>query len=400
MIKTRTQQSQPAGEIILMTTNRFHRIAVLCVLVGTFFAFAVPQCAAAEPPVRVAIVGLVHGHVKGFLAALPGNQAATLVAIVEPQDALAKDYAAKYRLDSKLFYTDLETMLVEKHPDAVLVYTTIADHRRVIEIAARHGVSSMVEKPLATTLDDALAIRTVARNSGTSERPVRVLVNYETTWYASNQEVITQAAAGKLGELRKVVVHDGHEGPKEIGVGPEWLPWLTDPVQNGAGALFDFGCYGADLMTVLMHGQPPASVTAVTQTDKPEIYPHVDDDATVILRYPKAQAVLMPSWNWSFARKDMEVYGNAGYAITVGADRVRVRYRGDKSEPDSPLTAPPLAGAQRDSLSYLAAVLHGQVQSNGDLSSLETNVVVMQILDAAVRSAQTGKTIMLESLPQ
>jgi glucose-fructose oxidoreductase len=382
-----------------MTTNRFHRIPVLCVLVGTFFAFAVPQSDAAEPPVRVAIVGLVHGHVKGFLAALPGNQAATLVAIVEPQDALAKDYAAKYHLDSKLFYTDLETMLLEKHPDAVLVYTTIAGHRRVIEIAARHGVSSMVEKPLATTLDDALAIRTVARNSGTSERPVRVLVNYETTWYASNQEVITQAAAGKLGELRKVVVHDGHEGPKEIGVGPEWLPWLTDPAQNGAGALFDFGCYGADLMTVLMHGQPPVSVTAVTQTDKPEIYPHVDDDATVILRYPKAQAVLMPSWNWSFARKDMEVYGSAGYAITVGADRVRVRYRGDKSEPDRPLTAPPLAGAQRDSLSYLAAVLHGQVQSNGDLSSLETNVVVMQILDAAVRSAQTGKTIMLRSLP-
>ena len=157
----------------------------------------------------------------------------------------------------------------------------------------------MVEKPLATTLEDALAIRAVARNSGTRERPVHVLVNYETTWYASNHEVIAQAAAGKLGDLRKVVVHDGHEGPKEIGVGPEWLPWLTDPAQNGAGALFDFGCYGADLMTVLMHSQAPVSVTAVTQTDKPEIYPRVDDDATVILRYAKAQAVLMPSWNWS-----------------------------------------------------------------------------------------------------
>jgi predicted dehydrogenase len=153
-------------------------------------------------------------------------------------------------------------------------------------------------------------------------------------------------------------------------------------------------------MTVLMHGQSPVSVTAVTQTDKPEIYPRVDDDATVILRYPKAQAVLMPSWNWSFARKDMEVYGNAGYAITVGPDRVRVRYRGDKEEPDTPLTAPPLAGAQRDSLSYLAAVLRGQVRPDDDLSSLETNVVVMQILDAALRSAQSGKTITLSPLPQ
>jgi predicted dehydrogenase len=389
--KSATHKNSPRSIFLLVRS--------LSVIIGSFFLLAAPRHASAEPPIRVAIVGLVHGHVKGFLAVLPGNQAATLVAIVEPQDALAKDYAAKYHLDAKLFYTDLEKMLVEQHPDAVLVYTTIADHRKVIETAARHGVSSMVEKPLATTLEDALAIRTVVRNSGTPERPVQVLVNYETTWYASNQEVIAQAAAGKLGDLRKVMVHDGHEGPKEIGVGPEWLPWLTDPAQNGAGALFDFGCYGADLMTVLMHGQPPVSVTAVTQTDKPEIYPHVDDDATVILRYPKAQAVLMPSWNWSFARKDMEVYGNAGYAITVGVDRVRVRYRGEKAEPVTPLTAPPLPEAQRDSLSYLAAVLRGHLQPEGDLSSLETNVVVMQILDGALRSAQTGKTIALTPLP-
>lgn len=375
-------------------TKAFISIRMLSA-VGTLFLLAAADRVAAEPPIRVAIVGLVHGHVKGFLAALPGNQSATLVAVVEPQEPLAKDYAAKYHLDPKLFYTDLEQMLVDQHPDAVLVYTTIAQHRSVIEIAARHGVSSMVEKPLSTTLEDALAIRAIAR-----ERRVQVLVNYETTWYASNQEVIAQAAAGKLGELRKVVVHDGHEGPKEIGVGPEWLPWLTDPAQNGAGALFDFGCYGADLMTVLMHGHPPVSVTAVTQTDKPEIYPRVDDDATVILRYPKTQAVLMPSWNWSFARKDMEVYGNAGYAITVGPERVRLRYHGEKAEPDAPLTAPPLGGAQRDSLSYLAAVLRGEVQPHGDLSSLETNLIVMQILEAALKSAQSGKTVMLTPLPQ
>jgi glucose-fructose oxidoreductase len=191
---------------------------MLSAVVGTFFLFAGAERATAEPPIRVAIVGLVHGHVKGFLAALPGNQAATLVAIVEPQEAIAKEYAAKYHLHAELFYTDLEKMLVEQHPDAVLVYSTIVDHRKVIEAAARHGVSSMVEKPLATTLEDALAIRAVARESRTRERSVQVLVNYETTWYASNREVLAQAAAGKLGELRKVVVHDGHKVPRKL----EW----------------------------------------------------------------------------------------------------------------------------------------------------------------------------------
>ncbi len=342
----------------------------------------------ARPPIRVAIVGLVHGHVQGFLGALPGNTDAELVAIVEPDKALAAKYAARYKLPDSLFSADLETMLAQKKPDAVLVYTTILDHRKVIEAAARRGISSMVEKPLSTTMDDALAIQRAAQ-----QHHVHVLVNYETTWYASNSSVLDAVRDGKLGQVRKVVVHDGHEGPKEIGVGPEWLPWLTDPVQNGAGALFDFGCYGADLITVMRHGQVPLSVTAVTQTDKPAIYPHVDDDATVILRYPDAQAVLMPSWNWSFARKDMEVYGTGGTMVTVGSSDVLVRLRADAQARN--VTAPLLPRNESGSLSYLAAVLHGDVSDKGDLSALDTNMVVMQILDAARTSANTGRAVLL-----
>ena len=368
-------------------------IRSLSCFVSILLAIAAPALSAqaAPKPIRVAIVGLVHGHVHGLLGALPKQTDVQLVAIAEPDVALSRQYAAQYHLDQKLFYSDLEQMLEAQHPDAVLVYTTIEGHRRVIEAAAHHGIASMVEKPLATTMEDALAIRAAAR-----EHHVQVLVNYETTWYASNTEALEEVAQGKLGEVHKVVVHDGHEGPKEVGVGPEWLPWLTDPKQNGAGALFDFGCYGADLMTVLMHGETPLSVTAVTQTDKPAIYPKVEDDATVILCYPKTQAVLMPSWDWSFARKDMEVYGVRGDAITVGADQLRVRYAGQAAE--SVVSAPALPEDRRSSLAYLAAVLRGTIQPKDDLSSLPTNMVVMQILDAARRSAATGRTVTLQPL--
>ena len=349
------------------------------------------QTQTGPPPIRVAIVGLVHGHAQGLLGALPHNPNVTLVGIAEPQTALAASYEKKFHLDHALFYTDTETMLNAVHPQAVLVYTNILDHRKVIELAARHGISSMVEKPLATTLADALAIRNTA-----AEHHVQVLVNYETTWYASNNEAIHEAAGGKLGDLRKAVIHDGHNGPQEIGVGPEFLTWLTDPALNGAGALFDFGCYGADLMTVLMHGQPPLSVTAVAQTDKPALYPHVDDDATIILRYPSAQAVLMPSWDWPFGRKDMELYGATGYAITVAENNLRVRYAAQPQE--STITAPPLPPERSNSLDYLAAVLRGNIQPGNDLSSLDTNLVVMQILDAARTSAKTGRTVELQPL--
>ena len=380
------------------------RSAIFAALLAVGFS-AAPAHAAQAPagtPIRVAIVGLVHGHVAGFLHALPGNTNAQLVAIVEPDTALRERYAARYHLAPSLFFNDTEQMLNQQHPDAVLVYTTILDHRKVIEEAARHGISSMVEKPLSTTMDDALAIQRAAR-----EHHVHVLVNYETTWYSSNAQAIKDVSDGTLGTLRKVVVHDGHEGPAEIGVGPEWLPWLTDPKLNGAGALFDFGCYGADLMTVLEKGQTPISVTAVAQTDKPAIYPKVDDDATIIVRYPGAQAVLMPSWTWTFARKDMELYGTQGTVTTVGPEHLLTQLKtapAGKSSYQSPpaapteSAAPPLPPDERDSLAYLAAVLHGQIKDQGDLSALDTNMVVMQILTAARQSAETGRTVDLKPL--
>jgi glucose-fructose oxidoreductase len=344
-------------------------------------------------PLRVAIVGLEHGHIGGFLKQFPNQHEVELVGIVETDADLSHRYAQKYQLDPSLFYTQLDTMVAARHPQAVLVYTSIGRHRQVIEEAAKHGLSVMVEKPLTMSLDDALAIRRAAR-----EHHIQVLVNYETTWYASNRAAYDEVAQGGLGDLRRIVVHDGHQGPKEIGVQPEFLKWLEDPDQNGDGALYDFGCYGADLVTWLMHGESPLSVTAVTQTDKPEIYPRVADESTIVVRYPKAEAVLMGSWNWPFARKDMEVYGATGYAITVGPDKMRLRTKGENQESET--VSPPLAPPNDGSLHYLAAVLNGTLKPDGDLTSLDTNVVVMQILDAARQSAREGKTIKLSPLPQ
>ena len=359
------------------------------------FALAIFTCnfAHAATPVRVVIVGLVHDHARGLFGPLSKNPNVQLVGVVESDPALVARYTQLFHLDQKLFYSDLDKTLDQLHPDAVLVYTDIQDHRKVIEAAARRGISSMVEKPLATNIADAIAIRKAAR-----EHHVEVLVNYETTWYSSNAEAIREVNDGKLGEVRRVVVHDGHEGPKEIGVSPTFLGWLTDPVKNGAGAMFDFGCYGADLMTLIMHGETPLSVTAVALTDKPAIYPKVDDDATIIIRYKGAQAVLQPSWTWTFARKDMEVYGTKGYVVTEAADHMRARYVPEKTE--SEVSVPPLPDDQQSSLDYLAAVLRGQVKAEGDLSSLDTNMIVMQILDAARESAKTGRTINLKPLPE
>ena len=346
---------------------------------------------AQRAPLRVAIVGLEHGHVEGFLGQLPQHHDVELVGIADADAALWEKYGKKYSLPGTLFFKSIANMIEVRHPQAVLVYTSVGEHRHTIEIAAQYGVSVMVEKPLTISLEDALAIRRVAH-----EHHIQVLVNYETTWYASNKAAYDEVENQRLGPVRRVVVHDGHQGPKEIGVPPEFLGWLTDPEQNGAGALYDFGCYGVDLMTWLMHGETPLTVTAVANHDKPQVYPKVDDDSTIVLTYPHAQAVIMGSWNWPFSRKDMEVYGAKGYAITVGADRLRVRHEHDGEEQLT--SAAPLSSPQNNSLSYLAAVLRGEFVPSGDLSALDTNVVVMQILDAARESARSGRSVRLTKL--
>jgi predicted dehydrogenase len=345
------------------------------------------------PPIRVAIVGLVHGHVQGFLHSLPSHPEITLVGISDPDAALRQRYIDRTHLPANLFFANEAAMLQNTHPQAILVYTSIAGHRAAIEQAAPLHIAAMVEKPLATTVEDALAIQQLAQKFN-----IPVLTNYETTWYPSNTEAATILSSGKIGDLRKIVIHDGHNGPKEIGVGPEFLSWLTDPKQNGAGALFDFGCYGADLATWIMHGELPLTVTAVTLHLKPQIYPNVDDDSTVVLTYPHAQAIIQGSWNWPFSRKDMEIYGAIGYVDTLYEDhapgaKLRLRLAGESTEHVE--TAPPLASPQNDSLNYLAAVLHGDWKPQHDLTSLDTNITVVRILDAARRSAQTGRTIHL-----
>lgn len=365
-----------------------HRFSALLIFVfaAIFSTVSHAQSTADTQPLRVAIVGLVHGHVAGFFENSLHRSDIQLVGIAEPDQQLASHYASQFGIERNLLFTSLEDMLVKTHPQAVLAYTTTYDHRRVVEVCARHGVHVMMEKPLAVSAEDAHAIAEAAR-----EGKIQVLVNYETTWYRSNHAAYDVVHDKSIGEVRKVVIHDGHEGPKEIGVGPEFMGWLTDPKLNGGGALYDFGCYGANLMTWIMDGQRPTTVTAVTQTIKPDIYPRVDDEATIILTYPKAQAIIQASWNWPFGRKDMEVYGQTGQVITVRNNELRVRLKGKDEEQ---VAGKEIPAPFDDSLSLLRAVIQGRVQSDSP-SSLQTNVIVSEILDAARRSATSGKTITL-----
>ena len=343
----------------------------------------------AQKPVRVAIAGLSHGHVD-WAFNRPDKKDMVLVGIYEPNRELAEKYIAKYHLDRALFFTDFTKMLNEVKPEAVSAFGATSEHINIVRACAPRKIHVMVEKPLATTFANAKEIQALA-----AKNSIQVLTNFETSWYASNQHLNKLVEDGKIGEISKVLVNDGHQGPKEIGVSKEFLEILIDPVKNGAGALMDFGCYGANLMTWLLKGERPLSVTAVTHQNKPGIYKEVDDEASIILQYPKAQCIIQASWNWSFSRKDMEVYGNKGYAIAVNATTVRERL--DEKSAEKTIKLDPRPEPFADPFSVLAEIVSGRLKlEQNDQYGLAVNVIAVEILEAAKESAKLNKTVFLK----
>jgi predicted dehydrogenase len=333
-----------------------------------------------QTPVRVAIAGISHGHAS-WIFNRKDKTDLEVVGIWEKDTTLANRFKVRYHLPAGIFFTDLNEMLAKAKPAAVTAFGPIDEHLEVVKAAAPRKI-------LATTFEDAKHIARLA-----NENKIKVLTNFETSWYASNAYLFDLHQQGALGDIRRIIVNDGHSGP--YGMSKEFVDWLTDPVKNGAGALFDFGCYGANLSTWLLRGQRPISVTAVTHQNRPDRYPKVDDDATIILQYPTAQCVIQPSWSWTFSRKDMEVYGTKGYAIAV--DRTTVKSKLDAKSSEQTLRLPELPAPFGDPFSVLADVVSGRLTMDMlDRYELPVNLITVEILDAARKSAQSGKTIMLD----
>lgn len=332
---------------------------------------------------RVGVAGLTHDHVHNIMHQFKRGEV-IIAGIAESDPQLIARYKKSYQLPDSLFYNSLPELIQHTHPDAVLAYNAISEHLGVVEICAPKGISVMVEKPLATTVKDADRIAALAK-----QYHIYVLTNYETTWYDTNQQIYEMVNSNAIGDPRKMIVHDGHQGPKEIGCSADFLNWLTDPVKNGGGALRDFGCYGADLMTWLMHGKAPISVTTVAHHIKPSVYPKVEDDATILLEYPDATGIIEASWNWPFSIKDWEVFGTTGYLHALNDKSLEER---TKRTYDS---IPVHQAVYRDNIPYLADVLSGKTDPGNDLSSLPTNLIVVRILEAATRSAKEGRRIPL-----
>jgi predicted dehydrogenase len=348
--------------------------------------FVLPLLVAGQnsQPLRLAVAGLSHGHLAQVTQRV--NRGDFIVVGAYEKDAqIRENNGLRQKIDASLFYEDLEKMLDETKPEVVVAYGSIYDHLRVVEACAPRGIHVMVEKPLAVNQEHALKVEALAK-----KHKIQVLTNYETSWYDTNHEAAKLIKDGVIGKITRINVYDGHQGPFEIGCKKAFTDWLTDPTLNGGGAVIDFGCYGANLVTWLLNGEKPVSVYGVLNHQKPDKYPKVDDDATIIVKYPSVTVQIMASWNWPMNRKDMHIYGSQGYIYQDTPTQMRV-YTEKK---ETAVTPPKLEFPYNDSFYYLKAVVRNEIPITPyDLASIENNIIVVGILESAIKSAQTGKEV-------
>ena len=342
---------------------------------------------------RVGVLGLSHDHVWANLAAVAAGESGVLVAGAEPDARLRERLGREHGGVAAL--PTYEALLERTDLDAILCF---ADNRGSAEWAARaleRGLPVMIEKPMAADLPGAEAALQAARRAG---QPL--MVNWPTVWRPALRHGLALAAAGAVGEPVQLTHRGGHAGPREFGCSPQFCDWLYDARRNGSGALVDYCGYGGILARTLL-GRPQA-VTAVAAHLR-KVGLASEDNAVVILRYPRALAVLEGSWTQiggepAFA---MVVYGDAGTLIVhqprpiregdrPGPGRVQ-RVTGDGSET---LDAPALPPDEKDGVTYFLTRVRDGRPIEG-LCAPEVGRDVQEILAAALRASATVSTVAL-----
>ncbi len=335
---------------------------------------------AGEP--RIAVVGLVHSHVWRHLKAMAAGAPAELVGVAESNPELVAE-AKKLGVRDGLFFDDYRRMLGEVKPEIVWAFVENNRHLEIVQACAPKGIHVIFEKPLAATLADAREIRRLAKKHG-----IHVMTNYQMAWWPSNYAAKRKADSGAIGRVWRLRGIVGHGGPGSRGPRSKYFfAWLTDPVRNGGGALIDFGCYNA-LWSLWYFGKPEKVYAHVNHL-RPETFPKVEDNSTLVLSYRNGVGIFEGSWDLPRSFQDLEIFGLKG-SLYVTRNGVKMRLGRRGPEEDLPLE--PLPPEQADPVAHIVDAVKNKKPLTG-LVGLDINVDVVEILEAAKRSAATGAAV-------
>jgi predicted dehydrogenase len=347
-------------------------------LLSILFLLALPLGA---QQYKIAIIGLVHSHVWGHIGKMIQGEPARLVGIAETRAELIAE-AKKRGATAVPFYDDYRKMLDETKPDIAWAFVENNRHLEIVQACAPRKIQVIFEKPLAATYQDALEIRRLAQKHG-----IHVMTNYQMAWWPANYAAKAQVDAGAVGRvwrLHGIVGHGGPGGP--TGLGKYFFEWLTDPVKNGAGALMDFGCYNA-LWSLWYFGRPETVYAQVNHL-RPQEFPKVEDNSTIVLHYRNGVGIFEGSWDLPRSFQDLEVFGLGG---SLHMKQGSVELRKGKAEAQQ-VSLNPLPPERSEPVTYMIHCLGSGKPLEG-LVALDINVGVNEIIEAAKLSIKTGRAV-------
>jgi predicted dehydrogenase len=339
---------------------------------------------------RFCLTSLVHDHAWWSADQVTQTPGARLVAVADKHVDLLEKMRKKLG-DTANYFTDVDEMLERTKPDALIITAPNNEHRNLIEQAAYRHIHCLVQKPLATTFTDARAIRNCVEAAG-----IKVMVNYFPLWDPTTAELFRRIRAGEVGEVQHLTVVNGTQGPKGMGVLSEYYQgWLYDPVCHGGGVLADQGTYGLDYIVWVLGRPLGVFATQVDVNQHPEGW--ADDMCTLVLTYPKALAVVMASWAWPHPRSEILCYGPKGSICMRESLLIRKEPSVRFDVPVEPRQIEP-APVKPERKYGIAWFVHS-LQNNLEIEaphSVDLNVIVCEIVDAAKQSISQRGIVMLE----
>jgi predicted dehydrogenase len=243
---------------------------------------------AAPRRVRLGMVGGGQGAFIGGvhrMAARLDDRYELVAGALSSDAARATASAAELHIAAERSYADYRDMARKEAAredgiDAVAIVTPNHLHGRIATAFLDAGIDVICDKPLTTTLDEALELVQLVRRSG---RLFALTHNY--SGYPMVRQAREMVAAGELGEIR--VVHA--EYPQDWlstdleSTGQKQAAWRVDPAQAGAGgSLGDIGTH-AEHLARFISGLELAAVSADLTTFVAGR--RLDDNAHVMLRY-------------------------------------------------------------------------------------------------------------------
>ena len=360
----------------------------------TFSILCLAALPLAAQPYKIAVVSMLHAHVFGHLGTILKSDQARFVGISETLPELIerakRSDNTRPGVPESLIFSDWKKMIDETRPDFVWAFTPTNEHVDVVRYCAPRGIHVMMEKPLAATYKEALEIQALAK-----KHKILVMTNYGSTWGAAQYAAKAAVDAGEIGPVWRLHAVTGHGGPGDPKTSP-FVAWLADPVKNGGGALVDFGCYLVN-WSLWLKGMPE-SVYASANHLKPELFPKVEDNATIILNYQDGIAILEASWDLPPAQRvGNEIYGMKGSIVgnqirKAGSQGLGGGGRG--AQQGDPLQVTTLPPERAEPVAYMIDRLRTRQPLDGP-SALDLNVNVQEVLEAAKISVKTGRAVQL-----